>query len=158
MYPVRKGNRAKYVTISGMLFSFLQRLGATNSFLQKLILHILQPIILFFLLFLRILYDTVPYVFYSSLFLIFLFIGYSFWNIWHELETERITDPAISSNEFPSQLEALPNLNISDFPKQMCHQDSMTEVKEDEKQSAICAGSEAVDCMWEGDEEEENEI
>ena len=43
-------NRVKYFTITSIFLSLLQRLGAINSFLQRMIIHILQPIIFLFLL------------------------------------------------------------------------------------------------------------
>lgn len=127
----KKRNRIKYFTLTSIFITFLQQLGSMNSFLQKMIIHILQPIVLMLLLGLKVLFDSYPYLFYCLLFLIILLIGYVCWKVWKDIETERIENNMIIP-EYSNNKENLIIVNKNQSPSQSISNISNEENKNDE--------------------------
>lgn len=113
----KKRNRVKYFTLTSIFITFLQQLGSMNSFLQRMIIHILQPIVLVFLFGLKFLFDSYPYLFYCLLFLIILSIGYVCWKVWKDIEIERIENNMIVP-EYSNNKENLIIVNKNQSPSQ----------------------------------------
>lgn len=126
----KKRNRVKYFTLTSIFITFLQQLGSMDSFLQRMIIHILQPIVLMFLFGLRILFDSYPYLFYSLLFLIILSIGYVCWKVWKDIETERIENNMIIP-EYSNNKENLIIVNKNQSPSQSMSNINNEENKEE---------------------------
>lgn len=88
--------QVRYIPLSTLFILLLQRFSTIDSFVQRMIIHLLQPIVLLFLFMLTILYQNFFYFFIIFILLLvglFVFIG---WKVWHDYQAHRLEKNQIS--------------------------------------------------------------